>query len=384
MDGAYIALRGYKFQFDKTILEILDNPAKQIKIEQLQDYGYDDYYVQVKYHNTDYTKSQQKQKIKKPILQLIEQFKKNKTQKFILFIYLKGIKPNKTTLSKVSELDAIIGNKVKFTTTEKEDFIKSFTLIFADDFENQYNSVIQKIKSSYSKTLEEAEIYYSVISSYLLDIVINNPPINSIARVTTKSEIDLLIENGKKIIFKSAFVELLSKEKKFKYLNKIFFRSTLNKEPFERFFIIETDKGIPYQILKEIILIIKTKWSKNKTKTIPDLDRFVPYIFFRDTPKITLAKLKKDLQNDGYVIKDGYDFMDAEFNISSMLEKPTFANKLFFKIINNQKDFENIISNINQTKEIYQFFFTNPVSLNTNDKHIKIEIQDIMDIKQII
>src|SRR5690554_355855 len=98
MDGAYIALRGYKFQFDRTILEIFNNSTKTIEIEQLQDYGYDDYLVQVKYHNTNYTAPQQKQKIKKPLVQLFDQYLKNKTNKFILFIYLKGISRIKKTL----------------------------------------------------------------------------------------------------------------------------------------------------------------------------------------------------------------------------------------------------------------------------------------------
>jgi len=65
MDGAYTALSGYKFQFDKTILEIFENPSKSIQIEQVQDYGYDDFVVQVKYHNTDYTLPQQKAKKEK-------------------------------------------------------------------------------------------------------------------------------------------------------------------------------------------------------------------------------------------------------------------------------------------------------------------------------
>ncbi|MBK6606337.1 MAG: hypothetical protein IPG24_12870 [Leptospiraceae bacterium] len=78
MDGAFIALKGYKFQFDKTILEIFSNPTKKIYIEQLQDYGLDNYLVQVKYHNTDYSATQQKQMIRKPLLQLIHQFKKIK------------------------------------------------------------------------------------------------------------------------------------------------------------------------------------------------------------------------------------------------------------------------------------------------------------------
>ena len=175
MDGAYIALRGYKFQFDRTILEIFNNSTKTIEIEQLQDYGFDDYLVQVKYHNTDYTPAQQKQKIKKPLVQLFDQYLKNKTNKFILFIYLKGISPSKKTLN-VTELDAILGKIKRFSAIERADFMTRFTLIYADDFENQYKEVIQKIKASYSKTDEEAEIYYSVISSHLLKTVTNNPP----------------------------------------------------------------------------------------------------------------------------------------------------------------------------------------------------------------
>lgn len=170
MDGAYISLRGYKFQFDKTILEIFDNSTKTIEIEQLQDYGFDDYLVQVKYHNTIYTASQQKQKIKKPLILLIEQFLKNRTKKFILFIYLKGTSPSKNILS-ISELDSILGKTTKFSLADKTDFVKCFTLIYADDFENQYKEVIHKIKSAYSKTDEEAEIYYSIISSNLLEII---------------------------------------------------------------------------------------------------------------------------------------------------------------------------------------------------------------------
>ncbi|MFT5916225.1 MAG: hypothetical protein ACJAWV_000627 [Flammeovirgaceae bacterium] len=78
MDGAYIALRGYKFQFDRTILELFNNSTKTIDIEQLQDYGFNDYLIQVKYHNTEYTAPQQKQKIKTPLVLLVEQFLKNR------------------------------------------------------------------------------------------------------------------------------------------------------------------------------------------------------------------------------------------------------------------------------------------------------------------
>jgi hypothetical protein len=383
MDGAYIALRGYKFQFDRTLLEIFNNPTKTIEIEQLQDYGFDDYLVQVKYHNTDYTPAQQKQKIKKPLVQLFEQYLKNKTKNFILFIYLKGISPSKKTLS-VSEFEAILGKIKKFTAVDKADFISRFILIYAEDFENQYKTVIQKIKATYSKTEEEAEIYYSVISSHLLEIVTNNPPSANSKRKTSKSEIDKIISNGKKLIFKSAYIEIVAKEKQLKQLNKLFFKTSLNTEPHERIFIIEVTPTVEIKLLKELVLLLKTKWSKNKTKTIPDTDRFVPLIYFKGIQESVLVDLKTDLQKDRYVINDGYDFMNANFNVNSLNIRPTFTNKLFFKFINKQQDLEELLKNLVRTGEVYHFFINSPVPILFNGKHIEIEIKEIEDIKTII
>lgn len=383
MDGAFIALRGYKFQFDRTILEIFNNSTKTIEIEQLQDYSYDDYLVQVKYHDTNYTAPQQKQKIKKPLVQLFEQYLKNKTKYFILFIYLKGISPSKKSLT-VAELEAILGKIKKFTPSDKSDFVKRFTLIYANDFEYQYKEVIQKIKAAYSKTDEEAEIYYSVISSYLLDIVTNNPPGVSSKRKTSKSEIDKVILNGKKLIFKSAYIEMVSKEKQLKNLNKLFFKTSLNTEPHERIFVIEIKATYDVKLLKEIVLLLKTKWSKNKTKTIPDADRFVPFIYFDGIQDADLVKLKSDLQKDGYVINDGYDFSNAPFNLNSINVRPTFINGLFFKFINKQEDLEKLLNNLTRTGEVYQFFIDKPTPIVFSGKHIEIEIKEIEDIKNII
>lgn len=383
MDGAYIALRGYKFQFDRTILEIFNNPNKSIEIEQLQDYGFDDYLIQVKYHNTDYTPAQQKQKIKKPLVQLFDQYIKNKTNKFILFIYLKGVSPTKKTLT-VTELDSILGKIKRFSATERADFITRFTLIFADDFEKQYKEVIKNIKAAYSKTDEEAEIYYSVISSHLLETVTNNPPSASSKRKTSKGIIDKIISNGKKLIFKSAYIEIVAKEKQLKNLNKLFFKTSLNTEPHERIFIVEVSPTDEIKLLKELVLLLKTKWSKNKTKTIPDSDRFVPLIYFRGIQEIELVKLKTELQKDGYVINDGYDFMSAGFNIDSIKTRPTFTNKLFFKFINKQSDLEELLRKLDRTAEVYQFFTDSPVPILFTGKHIEIEIEEIEDIKNII
>lgn len=383
MDGAYIALKGYKYQFDRTILEIFNNPTKKIEIEQLQDYGYDDYLVQVKYHNTDYTASQRKQKIKKPLVQLFEQYLKNKNKYFILFIYLKGVSPSSKNLS-IKELDSILGRIKRFTATEKADFITRFTLTYAEDFESQYKNIIHNIRTEYSKTDEESEIYYSVISSHILEIVTTNPPSTNFKRTTSKKEIDEVISSSKKIIFKSAYTEIVSREKQLKQLNKLFFKTSLNTEPNERVFIIEVGTKVDVNLLKEIVLLLKSKWSKNKTKTIPNPDRFVPYVFFNGISDTDLVKVKSDLQKDGYIIKDGYDFMNSNFNVESLKVRPTFDNKLFFKFINKQFDLEQLLNNLDRSGEVYQFFIQTPTSVAFTGKTIEIEIKEINEIKEIV
>ena len=75
-DGAYYAIKGFIYQFDKTILEILNqnDENKFVKIEQEQDLEYENYVVQVKYYETVYTKPQQKQKTKDATLKLMTDF----------------------------------------------------------------------------------------------------------------------------------------------------------------------------------------------------------------------------------------------------------------------------------------------------------------------
>jgi len=49
-DGAYFAIKGFIYQFDKTILEVLNQTDENayVKIEQEQDLEYTNFVVQVK------------------------------------------------------------------------------------------------------------------------------------------------------------------------------------------------------------------------------------------------------------------------------------------------------------------------------------------------
>ena len=384
MDGAYVAIKGFKYQFDRTIIEIFDNPSKPIRIEQLQDYEFDNYYVQVKYHDTTYTAPQQKQKIKKPLLQLLNQHKADTSRKLILYIYLKGVSSQIKHLS-LSDLEAILGNKSgDYTIPEKKSFANNFLLIHAPDFKSQHKDVIEKIRTEYSKSNQEAQLYYSIISSYLLDVVINNKSLSINLRTCSKSELDKLISEGKKIVFKSAFNDELKVDKQIKLLHNQFFKGVLNKEPHERIFVVEVDKLTNISVLKDLILTLKNKWSKNKTIAIPTSDRFVPYVLLQGIDPDKLIELKVDLRRDGHKLCDGYDFYNAPFDLSSIKEKPTFENKLFFKFINSESELIQIINNLDRTGEIYQFYLEAPLNISFAQKHLKFQVEKVDDIKNII
>ncbi|EAR01976.1 hypothetical protein [Maribacter sp. HTCC2170] len=384
MDGAYVAIKGFKYQFDRSIVEIFNNPSKNVRIEQLQDYEFDNYFVQVKYHDTDYTAPQQKQKIKKPLLQLLDQYKLDTSKKFILFIYLKGVTPSKKNLT-ISELDSILGNKSNdYIISDKTSFVQNFTLIHAHDFVTQYKDVIGKIRTEYSKSIEEAKLYYSIISSHLLDIVINNQPSSKNLRTCSKIQLDKLISDGKKVVFKSAFNDELTVDKQTKLLHNQFFKSQLNNEPHERFFVVEVNSSTKISVIKDLVLTLKNKWSKNKTKAIPASDRFAPYILLHGIKPDKLIELKTDLKNDGHKICDGYDFFNAPFNLTSIKERPTFESKLFYKFINELTELNQIINNLDRTGEIYQFYLETPLSISFTQKHLKFQVQKVDDIKNII
>lgn len=47
-EGGSNAIKGFLFQFDKTILEVLENPNSVIRVEQSEDIEQEKYYIQVK------------------------------------------------------------------------------------------------------------------------------------------------------------------------------------------------------------------------------------------------------------------------------------------------------------------------------------------------
>jgi hypothetical protein len=383
-DGGYYALKGFDFQVDKTILEILSSvdENKKISIEQIQDINANDFVMQVKYKETQDFKPS---KIKEPVVQLIHEFLKNVGQDiskvYYLYCFFKD-KNNYTESVDLILLDKILGNKNEdFTKVQKEIFLTKFKLVFSPSFQLQFEQVIEKLReNNLGSDDEESIFYYSNIADFLRKKVILN--LSQSDRNSTKKEILELLKLRKTLVFNSTYREFLGRQNYFKFIKSKFFTYT-NIDDFERFFIIEIEGSESIVEIKNVVFAIKNKFYVLNRR---GLKSGAPYIYFKKITDERLKELKKALQDEGHHFKDGYDFHNADFCLDTIKEPSTKDNLISIKFINSDENVLLLIKeNLYKTKEVYQFFRNNDALLDFDStENTKIKIENLEDIINII
>lgn len=319
-DGGYYAIKGFSFQIDKTIKEILSmiDITERVYIENIQDINTTDNVIQVKYKETQtYTPS----KIKEPTLQLIEEFKKNNTPNYVLYCFFSDKAAENSTIT-IEQLNAILapinGTSEKsisinkrinnITEAEKKDFLNRFKIVFATEYDSHFDAVISSINNTFndsSKNQEPSLIYYSLIANYLKNIVLNE--INPANRFCTKEMLLTDIKSKKKIIFDTSLSDFLDSQKHFKYLKCFFIEPQKNQQ---NIIIIENAIETEMSIGNLISKIISRQFTN------PRID-IEPWIFVLSNEKILSAK--KELINLSIRFNDGYE--EISFSESEFLEQ---------------------------------------------------------------
>jgi len=390
-DGGYYAIKGFAYQIDKAILELLNSSDKNenINIEQIQDIDSSNYVIQVKYKETAKLVPSQ---VNKPISQLIEEFKKDNQKNYILYVYfadMNGYEDKVDQDKKISKetLDELLGNqKGIFTDQEKINFVNNFYLNFAPEFQTQFNGIILKLKEiGFGNSDEETVFYYANISDYLYKKVCKCSSEEAQGRTCTQKEVFDYLKNGKKLISNSSFREYQGEQKYFNFNKKQFF-SNRNIDYFERFIVIELNGCENLPEVKEAIFKIKNKfynisgaWKFRRIKSP------APYIFLKNITEEKLVQLKTELLSEGVVFKDGFDFCGAPFSLNSIKADSTIHNNLCLKLVNNEEDLQNlIIEDFKKPKEVYQFYINECIPIEADIKNIKIQIKNILDINYIL
>jgi hypothetical protein len=376
-NGGYYAIKGFVYQMDKTILEILENPESEISFEQKQDINFDDEVIQVKYKEqaTYYPSS-----VKKPIIQLIELFQKDQAKKYHLYAYFGDQEEGVKNLS-LDELNTILGNN-DFDESLKNSFLSAFTFNFSKNFDEHFESVIEKIKTEFSYSSDEDAVFaHGIILDHLFRKITNNQTTNIQERKSSKSELTNIISNHKSCIFYSAYREFLKDEEYFSLIKKKYF-TWRNIDDFERFIWVELQENEALEQIKTTILGIKNKFYCSANRAIKS---GAPFIYLSNITPENLQATKQALNEEGHLLKDGHDFLNAVFSSKSLKEPSTKDNGICLKFLNTEDNFlEMIAENFGKTKEIYQFFINTSLKIESDNKNIKIQIQNLSDILSIL
>ena len=372
-DGGFYAIRGFVFQFDKSILEILLNPDSNVEIEQIQDIATESYYIQVKYKASQtYAPS----KVRTAIIQLLEESRINTSRHYLLYCYFKDKTAGRQNLS-ITELDEILGKECKkYSIQDKERFIKVFVLEFADDFQKQFSVLLKQIQTLFNlKNMEEAVMHHASFRAFILECAIKKQKTQR--RVTLSMLRDTLNRN-EKIIFESAYSKYLTNSKYISYLKKQYFTyKKPNVKDNERLFVIDADSFIrDAEMIQAIVNISNRYYIKDASAA--------PYICFTSLASERMTTLKRKLWDKGLYFTDGTHFKDDNFRMYSLLEKVHIHpnNVIKYKLINEG----NLVQVLHEHTFDEVFIFLNTSSLETiiTDKYMKFHLSRTRDILKVI
>ena len=387
---------GYFYQFDKTIIEILKQTDDNniITVEGIEDIDVEKSNeietIQCKYHEAlEYNHSQ----IKKAIIFLLNDYIKNlhENYKYTLYAYFKsGNEKLKLPLNidylksnfleyKEKGVEHKVYQELGIDNEKLENFIKVLNIELVDiNYEEQKNNVIKLLIKQFDCTEIDAEnFYYGNAINEIIKLAISSEITQR--RISKKDFITRI--SKKEVLFNNWINEFMGRKNLLRKLRNDYFTYT-NISPNERIFMIDSGNEKEFE-LKELINCIIKKWTKILKR---ENNSYCPYIFINNYDRNKLVELKKDLYNDGVKFIDGFLFDGAEFNVEEICKKADYNNGIKIKFINKVEFVDNIIKETKKTKEIYQFYYNKSFFScdNENIKHVKIQIKDINEVKEII
>lgn len=369
VDGGAIAIRGFLFQFDKTIIEAISNRSKTVSFECRQDIDFDDYVIQVKHHAAlDFSPS----RIKSPVLQLLRTFQADRNAKTILYCHFRDKAPGDWMLTK-KELASIIGSSVATSLPDdvQVGFIANFKIRFSVDFEAQFQTVISDIEKAFSISRDEAILYHSVFQSNLL----NKSTGDKALRQTSYSDLKSILDNAEVRVFHAAYQKYLSAESYLKQIKKVYFTfHTANVEKFERLFVIDGSSSTTTDLIEMCGRIAKKYFKKDKSPQ--------PYVCILGLSQDEMTRTKRDLFDHDVKFFDGTYFHGDSFRKDNLFAKSIADDSFSLKIVM-EADLGSLLSAV-KVKEIFHFYTSIPlatVATTPGIRNVRVQFQEI---KQVI
>ena len=356
-------IKGYYYQFDTSILKILELNADSdyVVIEEIEDIDINsatEYTaVQCKYlSKPQFTNSS----VRKPITLMLEHFinsSSSNNYNYILYSHFENAIPGEEPLIDLERLKDILTYTEKkvakfyhtdngITDVQLSDFLNHFKLAFGKEFYKQQTEVIGELKTIFNCSHFEADtLYYNNALRIIIDRAIKK---NSSERKITKADFIASIDCSQKL-FNEWFIKLRSKEEYLK-LAAQGLKSTRALDPVRTKLIVigkellnANNSELPIQSLIENLI---SKYYKLNSA----LRDAKPLAIVLDCDFDTLTGIKEYLISHDIVFNDGYEgiaFSSLHFNRGPLITTNNTGNRILkssylIKLISRSCFLENI------------------------------------------
>ena len=363
LDGAYYALKGYIYQFDSSILVILENTKSVVWIEYTQDIAFEQYVIQVKHRES---KKFSLSLIRTAIIQLLEEFIRNPDKTYWLRCYFPD-KPEELWRPHISQLNQILGSDGnRFSVDHKAEFLRHFVVAFSVNFDAQFNRLLDKLQESFSlRTKDEAILYHSIIRANLFQIALKEKQRRQISFDIVKR----IVKDSEVVIFNSSYRHHLTRERYESAVRKRYFAErSPNSDKFKRLFVIDCVKEKDHSNLVRLANLLGRKYyKKNKSPA--------PYISFVNAPVDLVNAMKTQLVSDGFRFCDGTFFHGDEFH-SDLLVKDEVSEVKFIQF--------DYIDSLGVSFATKYYFLGEDALRGDDDRYIHATRLEIEDVDQVI
>lgn len=366
-------IRGYYYQFDYSILQILStqNDSETVTIEGIEDVDLhnDDELtaIQCKYYeHTSYSHSV----VGKAIRLMLKHFHantgkrdvtwyklfghyKNGQEKLVLPITVDFLKKSILTYTE-NKQSHILYKELSLSDAELTTFIDHLYIdIYAPSFTEQEQKTIVKLQEIFHCSKYDAEYFYYNNALRLIRKLATEPQINN-RKITKRAFISEI--NTKAGLFDSWFLEYKGINQ---YCNETreYYFTQANISPYDRFFLIECGSTLALQKVKSIVLKVSENWSRLSAR---EPKKFCPYIYLHGLTPESIIDIKQLLQDDGIIFTDGYDFCGSKFNVKSITRSAASTNPIKLRFISELDQIDQILSELTNTRIIYEFYLTRP------------------------
>ncbi|MFE2334526.1 hypothetical protein [Streptomyces coelicoflavus] len=337
-DGGHDAIKGFAYQFDKTLIEIFQSPRQRLQIEGVQDLSGEHYHMQIKNRSGRFYLSV----VGKAVRKMFLQFTSSRAASYILHCHFADQAPGTCRSLTIEELDGLLDDQ--FDRVEKElklQFLKSFYINFSEDYETQFKNVLKCVADELSaRDSVEALSYHAILHAYLRNLVLTELPGS---RWVGLNDLKKAVKDAQSAIFTSIYVAHCGYDKYLKMVRRQYLPRRVNIPNLERVFSFECTQETDPQEIAEAVLTICDRYRIEENSP-------VPYFTFRG--EFEDSSIKAALWEAGAYFNDGRGYHGGAFKMDILTNPPFGAARI--KIVEPRR-LQELMTSV-AIKEFHDFF----------------------------